>query len=70
MGRIVRQSHRWLGILFTATVVANFVAMTLGESPVALIYAPLFPLALMICSGPYLFALPYRGRRKSPDMVE
>ena len=33
-GRFIRQSHRWLGIVFTLTVVANFVAMgVMGEPP-------------------------------------
>ena len=29
----IRQIHRWLSILFTLTVVANFVAMALGKPP-------------------------------------
>jgi hypothetical protein len=28
-----RQIHRWLGIVFTLTVIANFIAMGLGEPP-------------------------------------
>ena len=27
----VRQIHRWLSIVFTVTVIANFVAMTRGD---------------------------------------
>ena len=62
----VRQSHRWLSILFTATVVANFVAMgTVGTPPAWITYAPLLPLFLLLFSGLYMFALPYlrRGAR-------
>lgn len=29
----VRQVHRWLSIIFTVTVIANFVALTRGEPP-------------------------------------
>ena len=29
----VRQTHRWLAIIFTVTVIANFVAISQGEPP-------------------------------------
>ena len=59
----IRQSHRWLSIIFTLTVVANFVVRTQGEPPEWVTYSPLPPLFLMLFSGLYLFALPYIGRR-------
>jgi hypothetical protein len=59
----VRQGHRWLSILFTATVIANFVAMaTVGTPPAWITYAPLLPLFLLLFSGLYMFALPYLSR--------
>lgn len=58
----IRQSHRWLSIVFTLTVVANFVAMTQGPPPAAITYAPLLPLFLLMFSGLYLFALPYTAK--------
>ena len=62
-GRFVRQSHRWLGIVFTLTVVANFAAIGMvGEPPAWITYAPLFPLFLMLFSGLYLFVEPYRRK--------
>jgi hypothetical protein len=65
----IRQTHRWLSIAFTLTVIANFAAMTQGQPPAWVTYSPLFPLALLLFSGLYLFALPYatkwRGRRLS-----
>lgn len=61
----IRQTHRWLSILFTLTVVANFVAMGLGKPPGMLVYAPLPPLFLLMFSGLYMFALPYVVRRRS-----
>jgi hypothetical protein len=57
--RWVRQSHRWLSIAFTATVIANFVAMGLGEPPLWVVYSPLLPLFLLLFSGLYMFVLPY-----------
>jgi cellulose synthase/poly-beta-1,6-N-acetylglucosamine synthase-like glycosyltransferase len=55
----LRQIHRWLSIVFTATVIANFVAMVFGQSPPWVVYSPLLPLALLLFTGLYLFALPY-----------
>jgi hypothetical protein len=63
----IRQLHRWVSIVFTLTVVANFVAMAGGSGmpPPWITYAPLLPLALLLFSGLYLFALPYLARRRS-----
>ena len=56
----IRQSHRWLSIVFTLTVIANFAARAQGGEPPAWItYAPLPPLFLMLLTGLYMFALPY-----------
>jgi hypothetical protein len=55
----LRQIHRWLSIAFTATVIANFVAMGFGQPPSWVVYSPLLPLALLLFTGLYLFALPY-----------
>jgi hypothetical protein len=55
----LRQIHRWLSIVFMATVIANFVAMGFGQSPPWVVYSPLLPLALLLFTGLYLFALPY-----------
>jgi heme A synthase len=60
----IRQAHRWLSIAFTATVLANFVAMTQGPPPAWVTYAPLLPLALLLLTGLYLFVLPYLTRRR------
>ncbi|MBS0480317.1 MAG: hypothetical protein JSR79_13610 [Proteobacteria bacterium] len=64
--RWVRQIHRWLSVLFTLTVIANFVAIAaVGAPPAWITYSPLPPLFLMLATGLYLFALPYlrRGAR-------
>ena len=58
----VRQIHRWLSIVFTATVIANFVAMGLGEPPTLVVYSPLLPLFLLLFTGLYMFMLPYAAK--------
>lgn len=59
----IRQAHRWLSIIFTAAVIANFVAMGLvGEPPMWVVYSPLPPLFLMLVTGLYMFVLPYVGK--------
>ena len=66
----VRQIHRWVSIVFTVTVIANFIALAQGGGmpPPLMTYSPLLPLALLLLTGLYLFVLPYltrwrRGRR-------
>jgi hypothetical protein len=63
----LRQIHRWLSIVFTVTVIANFVALARGNGapPAWVTYSPLFPLALLTLSGLYLFMLPYVARRRN-----
>jgi hypothetical protein len=58
----IRQTHRWLSIVFTVTVIANFAAMARGKPPAWITYSPLPPLFLLLFSGLYLFALPYLAR--------
>jgi cellulose synthase/poly-beta-1,6-N-acetylglucosamine synthase-like glycosyltransferase len=57
--KLIRQTHRWLSIGFTLTVIANFAAMTQGQPPAWLTYSPLLPLALLLFTGLYMFVLPY-----------
>ena len=58
----VRQLHRWLSIAFTVTVIICFVALA-QETPAAWVfYLPLAPLAVLLLTGLYLFALPYVTR--------
>lgn len=62
----IRQFHRWVSILFTLTVIANFAARGVGggEPAAWVTYSPLPPLALLLFTGLYLFALPYVARRR------
>ena len=61
---VFRQTHRWVSIIFTITVIANFVALSQGTPPAWITYSPLLPLALLLFSGLYLFVLPYAAKRR------
>ena len=63
----VRQTHRWLSIVFTVTVVANFASMALGKPPMRLVYSPWPPLFLMLFTGLYMFVLPYAAMARTPS---
>ena len=65
----IRQTHRWVSIAFTITVIANFVALAQGGGampPAWVTYSPLLPLFLLMLSGWYLFALPYVAKWRRP----
>ncbi|MEU8316362.1 hypothetical protein [Micromonospora sp. NPDC048887] len=61
----IRQLHRWFSVVFTVTVVITFVALAQKDPIVWVSYVPLAPLALLLASGLYLFALPYLRRRRT-----
>lgn len=59
LSALIRQTHRWLSIAFTLTVIANFVAIALRRPAGWLVYSPLPFLFLLMFSGLYMFVLPY-----------
>ena len=61
----VRQTHRWVSIAFTVSVIVTFVALAQQEPLVWVSYVPLAPLALLLLTGLYLFVLPYATRWRS-----
>ncbi|HEY9227418.1 MAG TPA: hypothetical protein VIP11_12265 [Gemmatimonadaceae bacterium] len=69
MNTWIRQTHRWLSIAFTVTVIANFVALSQGTPPAWVTYSPLLPLALLTFSGLYLFILPYAAKRRARKLA-
>jgi hypothetical protein len=56
-----------VSIAFTVTVIANFVALAQGKGmpPPWVTYSPLFPLALLMLTGLYMFVLPYATKWRS-----
>ena len=63
----IRQTHRWVSIVFVLTVIANIVVMTIrpGQPPSLLTYSPLLPLFLLLLTGLYMFVLPYTRRSRA-----
>jgi ABC-type polysaccharide/polyol phosphate export permease len=56
----MRQIHRWLSIIFGIVVAGIFTALGTGKKPVDWVYyLPLLPVALLVLTGLYVFALPY-----------
>jgi hypothetical protein len=66
MTRFIRTFHRWTSIVFTLTVIANFVAIGfMGQAgvPPLVTYSPLLPLFLLLLSGLFMFFRHYFARR-------
>jgi hypothetical protein len=67
----IRQSHRWLSIIFTTIVIGIFLALGIGLKPALWVYyLPLPPLALMMFSGLYMFMLPYFAKRHGGQLLD
>ena len=60
----IRQTHRWTSIAFTIAVIINVVALVTEKQAVWIGFLALFPLALLLLTGLYLFVLPYALRRR------
>ena len=61
----IRQVHRWVSLIFTLTVLANFAAMTQGPPPAWVTYSPLLPLFVLLLTGLIMFVLPYARQWRS-----
>ena len=61
----IRQTHRWLSVVFTLAVLVTSVALAQEEPAVWMSYLPLPPLALLWLTGAYLFVLPHATRWRS-----
>jgi hypothetical protein len=61
----VRQIHRWLSITFAVAVIVNIVALGQEKPAVWVGLLALLPLAFLLLTGLYLFALPYAATWRS-----
>ena len=62
----IRQSHRWVSMIFMLCVLAATGAAATGQATDSVLYyLPLLPLFVLMASGLYLFALPYFSGRGS-----
>jgi len=66
----VRQTHRWLSIAFTVTVIVNIVAVVQGKYTSRVGLLAVFPLALLLFTGLYLFVLPYATKWRSGQRTD
>ncbi len=66
----VRQTHRWLSIVFTLGVIINGIAVAKGRYTAAVGLLALVPMALLLFTGLYLFVLPYAVRWRSGGRIE
>jgi hypothetical protein len=60
-----RQTHRWLSVVFTVAVIINGVAVAQGKYSSRLGLLAVFPMALLLLTGLYLFMLPYAAKWRS-----
>jgi heme A synthase len=61
----IRQIHRWLSIAFTVGVIVNIIAVAMKKYSGSVGLLALLPLALLLVTGLYLFALPYATKWRS-----
>jgi hypothetical protein len=66
MNKRIRQTHRWLGLIFTLSTACTFIALfTNSPSTVWLFYVPFPALIALMILGVYLFFQPYVAKRRS-----
>ena len=72
MTRFIRAFHRWTSIVFTLTVIVNFVTIGfLGQAgvPPRVTFSPLLPLFLLLFSGLFMSVQHYARRRTGLNHV-
>ena len=65
MSKLMRQTHRWLGMSLIVLTIINVIAFSMGYAIPWLYYLPLLPLFLLMGTGLYMFVQPYLGRSRS-----
>ena len=61
----MRQTHRWVCIVFTLAVIVNGITVVQGKYNQKLGLVAVFLLFLLLFTGLYLFVLPYAARWRS-----
>ena len=67
--RWFRRVHRWMAVVFTVSILVTTVALLQKDPLIWVSYVPLFPLALLLLTGLYMFAQPYVSRRRGRTAV-
>ncbi|MFZ0267171.1 hypothetical protein [Caulobacter sp.] len=65
MSALIRKTHRWLSIAFTAGVLGYMIVMSQGQPPAWVGLFALVPLILLLITGLYMFVLPYVAKRRN-----
>lgn len=60
----IRQTHRWVSIVFTVAVILNGITVARGKYNNRLGLSAVAILALLLLTGLYLFVLPYVNKRR------
>ena len=60
----IRPLHRWMAIVFSVAAIANIVALVLRVSAPWLGLLAVAPLIPMMATGLWMFAQPYRAKRR------
>jgi hypothetical protein len=60
----IRQTHRWLSIVFTVAVIINGITVVQKKYDNRLGLSAVGILALLLLTGLYLFVLPYINKRR------
>jgi heme A synthase len=58
----IRQTHRWLSLVFTVAVIANGIAVAMGKYSNRMGLTAVGLLAFLLFTGLYLFVLPYAAK--------
>lgn len=58
----IRQTHRWVSIVFTAAVIANGIAVAMRKYSNRMGLTAVGLLAFLLFTGLYLFVLPYAAK--------
>lgn len=66
MNKWIRQTHRWVSIVFTLAVLVNVAVMGREDALVWVGFLALVPLVFLLISGLYLFVLPYLAKGRDP----
>jgi heme A synthase len=65
----IRQTHRWLTVVFTVAVIVNLVAVLTRSYTNSLGLLAAGTLTLLLLTGLYLFFLPYAARWRGGQRV-
>ena len=66
----IRQTHRWLAIAFTVTVIVTMIALQQKEPVVWMSYLPLLPPAFLEFIGLYILLQPLIAKWRSGRRTE